>query len=122
MEIGEIIAWILILLLALYGCAQLIRRLCLWVTRCPDCAICCRLAVPRQQAALAPLLRCLQSQSVWDDPTGCRYTLVLLPEMDDTQRQETELLLREAPAVIPVTVSQLHAMLQQMAVNEEKDD
>jgi len=111
MEIGEIIAWILILLLALYGCAQLIRRLCLWVTRCPDCAICCRLAVPRQQAALAPLLRCLQSQSVWDDPTGCRYTLVLLPEMTPQQRQALEPLLREAPAVTPVTAEELAALL-----------
>ena len=120
--IGEAIALILMLLLALYGCAQLIRRFCLWVTRCPRCAWCCRVAVPRSRTALAPLLRCLESQAVWDDWGGisadCRRTLVLLP--DALTQEELTPLLREAPSVIPVTASQLHAMLLQLAAEERE--
>ncbi len=119
---GEIIACIFVLLLALYGCAQLIRRLCLWVTRCPGCAVCCRLAVPRNRAALVPLLRCLESQAVWDDPTGCRHTLVLLPELDTEQQHQLERAMEEAPSVIPVTASQLHAMLLQLATEDTNED
>ena len=118
---GEAIAAVLVLLLALYGCAQLVRRVCLWLTRCPGCVWCCRVAVPRSRTALAPLLRCLESQAVWDEwgglPAGCRHTLLLLP--NDGVEQETLVpLLREAPSVTPVTVEQLAAMLQQVAAEE----
>lgn len=115
MTIGETIARILLIVLAVYGCAQLIRRLCLWFARCPACAVCCRLAVPRHGAAMAPLVRCLQGQSVWDDPTGCRCTLLLLPDSPEETPEELERILREAPAVVPVTAARLMAMLEQLA-------
>ncbi len=108
---GEWIAGVLVALLALYGCAALIRRLCLWFTRCSGLCFCCRLAVPRGQAALTPLLRCLQSQTMWDDPTECRQTLVLLPESVAIAGSEMEKAVSQAPAVVPVTVTQLMEML-----------
>lgn len=112
MRVGEMIVAVLVLLLALYGCAGLIRRLCLWLTRCPGCAFCCRLAVPRRHTALAPLVRCLQSQTVWDDPTGCGHTLLLIPDTVSEQEEELETILRQAPAVLPVTADQLYEMLR----------
>jgi len=115
MRVGEMMAAVLVLLLALYGCAGLIRRVCLWLTRCPGCAYCCRLAVPRHGAAMAPLVRCLQGQSVWDDPTGCWCTLLLLPDSPEETPEELERILREAPAVVPVTAARLMAMLEQLA-------
>lgn len=118
MRIGEMVAAVLVLLLALYGCAGLIRRVCLWLTRCPGCAFCCRLAVPRRHTALAPLMRCLQSQAVWDDPTGCGHTLVLLPDETAEDPQEIETILRQAPAVVPVTREQLCEMLRVLAQEE----
>lgn len=122
MHYGETIAWICVLLLAVYGCAQLVRRLCLWLTRCPGCAACCRVAVPRNGAALAPLIRCLQSQAVWDETY--RHTLVVIPPPNEEQRQLLTILAREAPAVTPVTPDQLHGMLLQLAAENatEQDD
>ncbi len=118
MGIGDMIAAVLVLLLALYGCAGLIRRVCLWLTRCPGCAFCCRLAIPRPNAALAPLVRCLQSQTVWDDYGGCRHTLLLLPDTTAEDPQELETIWRQAPAVLPVTAAQLCEMLQVLAQEE----
>ena len=118
MRVGDMVAAILVLLLALYGCAALIRRVCLWVTRCPQCVFCCRLAVPRRHTALAPLVRCLQSQTVWDDPTGCVHTLLLLPDEVAQEEQELETILREAPMVVPVTLAQLCDMVH-VLVREE---
>ena len=115
MGVGDKIAAVLLLLLALYGCAGLIRQLCLWLTRCPECAFCCRLAVPRRQAALAPLVRCLQSRTVWDDPSGCVHTLLLLPDEMVENTEELEKILCEAPAVLPVTAAQLYDMLRVLA-------
>lgn len=115
MGIGDMVAAVLVLLLALYGCAGLIRRVCLWATRCPGCAFCCRLAVPRRDAALAPLVRCLQSQTVWEDHGGCRHTLLLLPDETAEDPQELEKIWSQAPAVVPVTAAQLSEMLQVLA-------
>ena len=75
--------WLCVILLAVYGCAQAVRRLCLWLTRCPRCVVYCRLAIPRRRAELAPLVRCLQSQAMWDDPAVCCHTLVVLPQDTD---------------------------------------
>lgn len=118
---GDGIAIVLVIFLAVYGCAQLVRRVCLWLTRCPDCAVCCRIAVPRNGVALAPLVRCLQSQSVWDE--AYRHTLLLIPSTDEEQRRQLVILRREAPSVIPVTSAQLCAMLLQLAAenSEEKE-
>ena len=107
---GDWLAGVLVALLAMYGCAALIRRLCLWFTRCSGLCFCCRLAVPQTRASLAPLLRCLQSQAMWDNPVECRQTLVVLPE-DISPGEEIDQLMRQAPAVIPVTATQLLEML-----------
>ena len=47
---------------------------------------------------------------MWDNPAECRQTLVLLPE-DVSHDEDLEQLMRQAPAVIPVTVPQLLEML-----------
>ena len=107
--------WIMVLLLAVYGCAQAVRRLCLWLTRCPRCVACCRLAIPQNGAELAPLVRCLQSQAVWDDPATCRYTLVVLPTEIDRTDEEIQRIVEDAPWVIPITCDELTAMARQMA-------
>lgn len=120
MSIGEIIAWVAVLLLALYGCAQLIRRLCLWATRCSGCAVCCRLAVPREEAALVPLLQCLESQAVWEESAQCRQTLVLLPKGMDPQAPELQTVLEQTPSVILVTQEQLVQTMQQLQESAHK--
>ena len=118
MGVGDKIAAVLVLFLALYGCVGLIRQTCLWLTRCPGCAFCCRLAVPRRHTALAPLVRCLQSQTVWDDSAGCVHTLLLLPEDRQEEAQELEKIWCEAPTVLPVTVAQLSEMLRVLSQEE----
>lgn len=115
---GEIVAAVLVLLLALYGSVGLIRRLCLWLTRCPGCAYCCRLAIPRRHTALAPLARCLQSQTVWDDGAGCGCTLLLMPEETLENARELEAIWEQAPSVLPVTAAQLSEMLRLLAQEE----
>ena len=107
MDFGTVVGWIALVMLSLCGCAAVIRRLCLWFTRCPGCAVCCRLAVPRSRAALAPLVRCLQGQAVWDDPGECRCTLVLLPEDVGESPEEMDKIFSEAPGLIPVNREQL---------------
>lgn len=114
MTFAETMAWFSVVLLAVYGCAQAVRRLCLWITRCPRCVECCRLAIPRSGAELAPLVRCLQSQSVWDDPDLCRHTLVVLPQGMDLEDAELRCIFEEAPSVIPVTCADLVALVRQM--------
>ncbi len=118
--VGDVLAAMFVVLLALYGCAQLIRRVCLWITRCPRCTWCCRVAVPHSRTELEPLFRCLESQAVWAESADDRRTLVLLPEGTVGQPELTALM-EEHPSVIPVTASQLYAMLLQLAA-EDKDD
>ena len=120
MGIGEKVACIFMVLLAVYGCAQAVRRLCLWLTRCPRCTVCCRVAVPRNRAALAPLMRCLQSQAVWGD-NGWQHTLVLLPPLEEEEQKQLAILRRETPSVIPVTPAQLYGMLLQLAAEEKEE-
>ncbi len=121
MNIGNVIGWTVLVLLALYGCAQLIRRLCLWMFRCPQCALCCRLAVPQDRAALAPLVRCLQSQTVWEDPAVCRHTLILMPDLTEETPQELERIFSECPSVIPVTLDGLQELLMPLTRSENRD-
>lgn len=111
MGVGTVIGFIVLVLLALCGCVALIRRLCLWFVRCPGCAVCCRLAVPRTQTALAPLVRCLQGQAVWDDPADCRCTLVVLPEDAEESPEEMDKIFCDAPGLTPVTKEQLIQLL-----------
>jgi len=117
---SDIIIGIAVLLLAVYGCAQGIRRLCLWLTRCPGCAVCCRVAIPREGTAVAPLMRCLQSQAVWGE-CGCRRILLVLPPLCEEEQRQLVILQKETPAVIPVTAPQLHAMLQQLVAEQQRD-
>ena len=109
MGFGEWLAAVVVLLLALYGCAQLIRRLCLWVTRCPRSVTCLRLALPQCRGAIEPLFRCLQAQAAWAD-TRTECTLVVLPPLNEEQRQMVERLQNENPAVMAMTAQELAAI------------
>ncbi|MBQ1950629.1 MAG: hypothetical protein II363_03415 [Clostridia bacterium] len=122
MHIGETLALIITLFLALYGCAQLIRRICLWMVRCPDCADCWRLAIPRGGSSAAPLFRCLQAQAAWEESGGCSRTLVVLSEMSAEERCALENLLREAPAVTPVTVAELTTMIAERRLESQRKE
>lgn len=115
MRFWEVLAWIGLFLLALYGCAQCVRKLCLWWTRCPRCVECCRLAIPRKRAELEPLVRCLQSQAVWDEPMLCRHTILVLPQGTDPMDREIRRIFDETPWVIPVTCEDLMDMVCRMA-------
>ncbi len=109
MTFGEWLAAVCVLLLALYGCAQLIRRVCLWATRCPRSVTCVRLAVPQERGAIEPLFRCLQAQAAWADARTER-TLVLLPPLGEPQQRMVEKLTHDNPAVTAVTVEELAAL------------
>ena len=115
MKIGEILAAVWVLLLALYGCAGLMRRVCLWLFSCSRCAHCYRIAVPDPDVEMEPLLRCLQSQTVWDDLCPCHHTLLLLPDEWTASDEEAETMLRQAPAVIPVTANDLVDMIRTLS-------
>ncbi len=106
MTFGEWLAAVAVLLLALYGCAQLIRRLCLWATRCPRSVTCIRLAVPRERGAIEPLFRCLQAQAAWADARTER-TLVVLPPLDESRQRMVDKLVCDNPAVTAVTAAGL---------------
>ena len=113
MTFGEWLAAVCVLLLALYGCAQRIRRLCLWVTRCPRSVMCIRLAVPRERGAIEPLFCCLQAQAAWAD-TRTECTLVVLPPLDAARRQMVEKLMCEHPAVVAVTAQELAVLAAEL--------
>lgn len=118
MSFWEVLSWVGMMLLSVYGCAQVVRSLCLWLTRCPRCVECCRLAIPQNAAELAPMVRCLQSQAVWDAPVTCRYTLVVLPQDLDCSEEERLRIFEEAPRVIPVTCEELTMMVQQAVLKK----
>lgn len=109
MGIGEWIAWVAVLLLALYGCACLLRWICLRMSVCPRTVRLYRVAVPESGRALEPLIRCLQAQAAWREEEG--RTLLLLPGMSPAEKAVAERLLAENPAVLPVTVQELAALL-----------
>ena len=113
MNVGEWIACLSVLLLSLYGCVQLIRRLFLLSTRCGRMVTFYRLAVPQSMGALEPLLRCLQAQHAWqEDP--CRCTLVLLPELNDEEAMLAQWLVCEDSSVVPMTMNELTTFIEQM--------
>lgn len=111
MGIGEWIAWTGVLLLALYGCACLIRRLCLRVSRCPDTVRMYRVAVPRTGRGLEPLFRCLQAQAAWHEEL-CGHTMVVLPPLTAEERRLADRLIEEHPAIQPVTLAELSALME----------
>ena len=113
MTFGESFAWFCVALLAVYGCAQVVRNVCLWLTRCPRCVTCCRLAIPHQKADLIPLVRCLQSQTVWEEPAVCCHTFVVLPADIDVTDVTLRRIFEEAPMVIPITSEDLTTMVTQ---------
>ena len=55
------------------------------------------------------LIRCLQAQAAWREEEG--RTLLLLPGMSPAEKAVAERLLAENPAVLPVTVQELAALL-----------
>ena len=93
---GEEIMWAAVLLLALYGTAQLIRRIVLWMTRPPRTVAVRRVAVPDDAQAVEPLLRCLQAQAAW----GGEDVIVVLPPA--WQTEEVRRALADAPDVTAV--------------------
>lgn len=113
MTFGEWLAAVCVLLLALYGCAQLIRRLCLSATRCPRTVTCMRIAVPRERGAIEPLFRCLQAQAAWADIRTER-TLVVLPRLDEPRQQMVNKLTREHPAVTAMTAEGLAVLVAEL--------
>ena len=116
LSFGEWLAAVTVLLLSLYGCAQLIRRLCLWLTRCPRSVTCVRLAVPRERGAIEPLFRCLQAQAAWAD-THTERTLVLLPPLGEQQQRMVERLQNDNPAVVALTAADLVAFVADITDN-----
>ena len=116
MNLGEWIAWVVLLLLALYGCAQLIRQMCLWFWRCKDVQI-YRIAVPQKCRAVEPLLRCLQAQAAWEDGA---HTYVLLPDTHSGELAIARRLAKEVPAVTPVDPEELYDVIAGLA--ETADD
>ncbi len=117
MELREGIALALLVLLALYGCAQAIRRLCLWLVRCRRVRE-YRVAVPDGAMAMEPLFRCLQARAVWENG---ETTYVLVPEPDAEALALAELLARETPCVRPVTPKKLYRTLVDMATGETEN-
>lgn len=113
MGVGEWLAWVLLLLLALYGCAQLIRQLCLWFWRCKDVDL-YRVAVPRQPRAVEPLLRCLQAQAAWQEGA---HTFVLLPDSRKGELAVIRQLAQEMPTVTPVDPEELYGVIAGLAEN-----
>lgn len=116
MGVGEWLAWVLLLLLALYGCAQLIRQLCLWFWRCKDVNL-YRIAVPRQPRAVEPLLRCLQAQAAWQEGA---HTYVLLPDSCLGELAMLRQLAQEVPTVTPVAPEELYGVIAGLAEVGEK--
>ncbi|MBQ4612955.1 MAG: hypothetical protein IJB26_05385 [Clostridia bacterium] len=113
MTLGEWLAAVGVLLLSLYGCAQLIRRVCLWIWRCPRNVRCYRLAVPRDGGAIEPLFRCLQAQDAWAD-AGAQCTMVLMPPLDEARQLVVDRLIEENPSVVAVTAAELAAMVAEL--------
>lgn len=79
MGMGEWLAAVSVVLLAIYGCASLVRRICLWATRCRAVARCYRIAIPREGAAIEPLMQCLSTQAAWSDPAEPLLLVVRQP-------------------------------------------
>ena len=102
-----------VLLLSLYGCAQLIRRVCLRIWRCPRGVRCYRLTVPHDGGAIEPLFRCLQAQDAWADVRAER-TLVLLPPLGEVQQRVVDRLIEENPTVVAVTAEELAALVAEL--------
>lgn len=112
MGVMEWIAWMMVLLLALYGCASLIRRICLKISRCPGGGRLYRVAVPGSGRAMEPLFRCLQAQAAWGEEPYCA-TLVVMPPLAAEEQFMVRRLLAENPAVTPVSMQELNRLLEE---------
>lgn len=114
MNILEALTWVGILLLALYGCANLIRRICLRLTRCDRSVAFYWLAVPPRGMAMEPLCRCLQAQTAWKGE--CTQTLLMLPEGTSEEAEQAVRLLAENPSVVPLTERELMTFITTLYV------
>lgn len=115
MNVLEMISWVSVLLLALYGCANLIRRICLRATRCDRSVAFYWLAVPPRGMAIEPLCRCLQAQTAWNDK--CVQTILLLPHGSSEDSELATRLLAENPSVIPLTERELIAFITTLSID-----
>ncbi len=115
MEILEAITWIGVLLLALYGCAHLIQRICLWATRCDRSVAFYRLAVPPRDMAIEPLCRCLQAQNAWQD--DCTQTMIVLIRDSAEEAELAMRLLAENPSVVPLTEHELITFITTLSID-----
>ena len=105
MEFLEALTWVGILLLSLYGCANVMRRLVLAMTRCDRSVTFIRLAIPPRDMAIEPLSRCLQAQTAWRGE--CIQTLLLLPNDSSEQERIAVRLLADNSTVVPMTEREL---------------
>ena len=117
MNILEPLTWVGVLLLALYGCANLIRRICLRLTRCDRSVAFYWLAVPPHGMAVEPLCRCLQSQTAWKGE--CTRTLLLLPECTPEETELATRLLAENPSVVPLAEPELITFITTLHTKQE---
>lgn len=115
MNVLEAISLVSVLLLALYGCANLIRRICLWATRCDRSVAFYWLAVPPRDMALEPLCRCLQAQTAWKDK--CTQTLLLLPYGAAGDEELAARLLADNCSVIPMTEQELLTFITTLSID-----
>lgn len=120
MGMAEWFAWVLLLLLALYGCAQLIRQLCLWFWRCKDVDL-YRIAVPRKPGVSEPLLRSLEAQAAWNEGA---HTYVLLSDTasDIDELGIARLLAQQIPSVTPVDAEELYRIVTHLTDAEKKPE
>ena len=115
MNVLEVISWVGVLLLALYGCANLIRRICLWATQCDRTVTFYWLAVPPRNMAIEPLCRCLQAQTAWQDK--CSQTILLLPNESAEDAHLAARLLAENPSVVPLTEREFITFITTLSID-----
>lgn len=115
MNVLEMISWVCVLLLALYGCANLIRRISLWITRCDRSVLFYWLAVPPRNMAIEPLCRCLQAQTAWKDK--CTQTILLLPNESSEDARVASRLLAENPSVVPLTEREFVTFITTLSID-----
>lgn len=98
-------------LLAIYGLAELIRRIWLRAVCCPHAVWLCRVAIPRRGQAIEPLLRCLQYQASWREE-DCRCTMLILPPPDDEELAAVWRAAATGGAVCPVTAEEFERFIK----------
>lgn len=115
MEFLEALTWVGILLLSLYGCANVMRRLVLAATKCDRSVTFLRLAIPPRDMAVEPLSRCLQAQASWRGE--CSQTILLLPDDSPEQARVVARLLECDKTVVPMTGREMISFVSTLFVD-----